>query len=83
MFRAPGLGGDQLRPQLIGKPRDDFVLHIEEVGHGLIEALGPEMSPALRVDKLHVDAQPICGALDATLKGRIQRISATPSNLTR
>ena len=43
LLGAARLGGDQLPPQLIGKPRDDLVLHVEEVGHGLIETLGPEM----------------------------------------
>jgi hypothetical protein len=33
-LRAPRFCGDQLRPQLAGKARDDFVLHVEEIGHG-------------------------------------------------
>jgi len=31
-FRAPRFGGNQLCPQLIGKPRHDLVLHVKEVG---------------------------------------------------
>jgi hypothetical protein len=29
LFRAARLSGNQLRPRLAGKPRDDLVLHIE------------------------------------------------------
>ena len=80
LFRAARLGGDQLRAQLIGKPRDDFVLHVEEVGHGLIEALGPEMRAGLRVDELDVDAQPIAGALNAALQ-HIPHVQLAPDLL--
>ena len=58
-FRAPRFCGDQLCPQLIGKPRYDLVLHIKEVGQGLVEPLGPEMRAGLGVDELDIDAQPI------------------------
>jgi hypothetical protein len=30
-FRAARFGSDELRPQLVRKPRDDLVLRIEEV----------------------------------------------------
>jgi hypothetical protein len=56
---AARLGSDQLRVQLTCKPRDNFVLHIEQVGDGLVEALGPEMCAPLRVDKLHVNAKSV------------------------
>ena len=40
-LRAPRFGLDQLCAQLTGKPRDNLVLHVEEIGHRLVEALGP------------------------------------------
>src|SRR5262249_37079666 len=67
-FRAPRFGCDQLRPQLIGKPGDNFILHIKQIGHDFIEALGPEMRAALGVNKLHIDATPIAGTLNAALQ---------------
>jgi hypothetical protein len=65
---APRFGCDQLRTQLIGKARDNFILHVEQVGDWLVEALGPEMRTRLRVDKLDVNAQPIAGTLNAAFK---------------
>jgi hypothetical protein len=32
MFRTPRLGGDELRTQLTGQPRNDLVLHVKEIG---------------------------------------------------
>ena len=43
-------------PKLVGDARNDLVLHLEEVGDGLVEAFGPEVRSALRFDELHVDA---------------------------
>ena len=54
-FRAPRLGTDQLHLQLIGEPRDDLVLHVEEIGQWLLETLGPKMTAALGVDQLRID----------------------------
>jgi hypothetical protein len=46
-----GLGrGTALGIQCIGKPCYDFVLHIEQVGDGLVEALGPEVIAGFGVD---------------------------------
>ena len=45
------------------EPRDDFVLHVEEVDHRLVEALGPEVSAGLGVDELRIDANPVGAAL--------------------
>ena len=59
MLSTPRFDGDQLRSQLIGKPRNDLVLHVEKVGHGFIKALGPEVRASRRVDELNVDAHPI------------------------
>ena len=58
----------KLRPKRVREARDDLVLHIEEIGDRLIEALGPEVVAGLGVDKLHVDAHPIAAALHATLQ---------------
>jgi len=65
---TPRLGGDQLRPQLIGEPRDNLVLHVEEIGERLVEPLGPDMVAALCVDELHVDTQPVAAALHAAFE---------------
>ncbi len=39
LFGAPRLGGNELRAQRAGQPRDDFVLHVEEIGKGFVEPL--------------------------------------------
>ena len=36
-LRAPCFGLDQLCAQLTGEARDNLVLHVEEIGHGLVE----------------------------------------------
>ena len=46
-----------------GKPRNDLVLHVEEIGQGLVEALGPEMIAGLGIDELDVDAHAVAAAL--------------------
>ena len=48
--------------------RDDFILHIEEIGERLVEPLGPEVTASLRVNELHVDAHAVRAALDAALE---------------
>jgi hypothetical protein len=52
-------------------------LHVEDIGYGLVEALGPQMSSGLRVDELNVDPHAIGGALDASLE-RITDIQLAP-----
>jgi hypothetical protein len=52
---------------LISEVRNDLVLHLEQVGHGIVEALGPEVRAGLRVDELDVDAQPITRTLNTAL----------------
>jgi hypothetical protein len=47
---------------------NDFILHIEELGHVLVEALGPEMVAALGVDELRTDAHPVAAALHGTFQ---------------
>ena len=68
LLRASRLGGDELGVERIGEPRDDFVLHVEEIGERLVEPLGPEMIAGFGVDKLHVDAHAVTAALDAALE---------------
>ncbi len=68
MFRASRLGGDKLGVQRARQPRDDFVLHVEEIGQGLVEPFGPEMIARFGVDELHVDAHAVSAALDAALE---------------
>ena len=67
-LRAPGLRGKELCAERVGEPRDDFVLHVEEVGDGLVEPFRPEMIAALGVDELDIDAHPAAGALNAALE---------------
>ncbi len=80
LFRAPRLGGEELRVERVRQARDDFVLHVEEVGQRLIEPLGPEMIARFGVDELHVDAHAGAGALDAALE-HIPDVQLTPDCL--
>ena len=48
--------------------RDDFVLHVEEIGERLVEPLGPEMIAGFGVDELDVDAHAVSAALNAALE---------------
>ena len=68
LFRASRLGGDELRVQRVRQPRDDFVLHVEEIGQRLVEPLGPEMIAGFGVDELDVDAHAVAAALNAALE---------------
>src|ERR1700748_1023890 len=63
-LRAPGLYGNQLRSERIGEPGHDFVLHVEEIGEGLVEPFGPEVIAGFRVDQLHIDTKPAAATLD-------------------
>ena len=53
---------------MICKARDDLVLHVEEVGYGLVEALGPEMIASLGVDELDIDPHAVAAALHRTFE---------------
>ena len=64
-FGAPRLGSHELGVQRVGESPNDFVLHVEEVGDGLVEPFGPEMTASLRVDELHIDAHAGAAALNA------------------
>ena len=48
--------------------RDDFVLHVEEIGERLVEPLRPEMTARLGVDQLDIDAHPVSAALNAAFE---------------
>ena len=52
----------ELLPQPVGEARDDLVLHVEEVGDGLVEPLGPDVVTGFGVDQLHVDAHAVPAA---------------------
>ena len=59
LLRASRFGRDELRVERARQPRDDFVLHVEEIGQGLVETLGPQVIAAFRVDQLHIDAHAV------------------------
>ena len=67
-FRMPGFGLDEFRTELIGKTRDDFVLHIEEIGYRLVETFGPQMITGLGIDQLDIHAKPVSATLNASLQ---------------
>src|SRR5580704_3120853 len=60
--------GDELRAQLIGELGDNFVLHVEKVGHRLVEPVCPQVVAGDGVDELDIDAHPVGAALNASLK---------------
>ena len=74
---SPRFDLDKLRLQLVGQPRDDFVLHLEEIGHRLFEPLGPKVTAALRVDELSIDAHPRAAPLDASFE-RVAHVELPP-----
>ena len=49
---------------MVGEAGDDLILHFEEIGQRLVEAFGPEMLAAFRVDELDIDAHAAGVALD-------------------
>jgi hypothetical protein len=67
-FRTSRLSGDELGVERARQTRDDFILHVEEIGERLIKSLGPEMIPGFGVDQLHVDAHAVSAALNAALE---------------
>ena len=62
-FRLPRLSHDELSTQRVGESRDDFVLHVEQIGDGFVESLGPQVIAALGVDKLRVHPKPVAVTL--------------------
>ena len=63
-LRSSRLGLNELGFQRIGEPRYDFVLHVEEVGDGLVEALCPKMDTGFGVDQLHVHPKLVATTLN-------------------
>ena len=59
---------DELGLKLIGEARDNLVLHVEQVGDRLVEALRPQVRAALGVDELDVDAHALAAALNAAFE---------------
>ena len=59
----PRLSLNEFGIQCVGEPRYNFVLHIEEIGDGLVEPLGPKMIAGLGIDQLHVHPKPVAAAL--------------------
>jgi hypothetical protein len=68
LLRAPGFRREELGTERIGEPRDDLVLHVEEVGDGLVEPFRPEMGAALGVNELDIDPHPATRALNTALE---------------
>ncbi len=68
LFGASRLGGEKLGVERARQARDDFVLHVEEIGERLVEPLGPEMLTRFGVDELHIDAHAVSAALNAALE---------------
>jgi hypothetical protein len=63
-----GLDVRQLNLQCTRKSGDDVVLHLQEIGAIVVERLGPEMSAALGVDQLSVDANLSAGRLHRSFR---------------
>ena len=67
-FRAPRLSVDKPGVELSRQMRDDLILHVEEIGERLVEALGPKVRARLGFNELHIDAHSIPGALQAAVE---------------
>ena len=76
-FRPLRLDLDKLAGQRVGKPRDDFILHIEQICDGLVEALGPKMVAGFGVDQLHVHPETAAASLYRAFE-RIADIQLAP-----
>ena len=80
LFRASSLRGCNLSVERIRQTRDDFVLHVEEIGEGFIEPLSPEMTARFGVDELHVDPHAVAAALNAALE-HVADVQFAPNRL--
>ena len=67
-FGAPRLGRDEFGIQRACQARDDFILHVEEIGEGFVKPVRPEMIAGFRVDELDIDAHAIAAALNAAFE---------------
>src|ERR1700722_1415914 len=79
-FRASSFGGVELGVQRVRQARDDFVLHVEEIGERLIEPLGPEMITRFGVAELHVNAHAVSAALNTAFED-IADVQLAPDRL--
>jgi hypothetical protein len=52
----------------MGQAGGDLVLHIQEVGALLVEAFGPQMRAALRINELRVESDPFARVLHAAFE---------------
>ena len=68
LFGAPRLSGDQFGVQRARQARDNFVLHVEEIGEGLVKPVRPEMIAGFGVDELDIDAHTGAAALNAAFE---------------
>ena len=57
--RLPCFRLDEFEAQGIAQPRHHLILQLEQIGHVLLEAFGPEMRAGFRVDELGVDAHAV------------------------
>ena len=69
-----------MRVKRIGEPRDDLVLHVEEIGERLVEPLGPEVMTRFSVYELDIDAHAVAAALDAAVEN-IADVQLAPDRL--
>src|SRR5215510_8554633 len=83
-LRSTRLNLYKLGVQRIGEPRYNFILHIEQIGNGLVEALGPKMIAGLDVDQLHVDPKPVAASLHRAFQHVTDvQLAADPSKINR
>src|ERR1700726_4455265 len=66
--RPAALRHDQLDVDGMGQAGGDLVLHIQEVGALLVEAFGPQMRAALRINELRVESDPFARVLHAAFE---------------
>ena len=68
LFCTARLGRDEWCTQRASQARDDFVLHVEEIGDRLIEPLRPKMTACLGIDELNIDTHAPAAALNTALE---------------
>src|SRR6516162_8942606 len=65
---SPRLRDGEFMPEPVREAGDDLVLHVEEIGDQLIEALSPEMRAGLGLNQLDIDAHTISRSLDTAFE---------------
>src|SRR5260221_6405011 len=75
--RPPALRRDQLDVDGTGQPGGDLVLRVKEAGMRLVEAFGPQMRPALGIDELRIDPDPVVRVLHAAFEDEADAEFAT------